>query len=325
MDITASYTIKALDENVDLSDLQEEENSVLSYLDYDDETNILSEDELYVVSMEDVLNHVKEIAKSLSGIDFIMEGSIVTYSADPTETIFNITVKDNTISSKNTLEFEYIDVTAFGSYDNFIDFIEYQNEDLVEWEKPVLDNPFSEEEYDSLTCGEYFFTNNGYGEIIPKSQLQWEYKEVNLSKESEVLEEDDQISKIQFTCDNAISKTALTYFEEIFYKEWSLLIEKTKKTFLDCNTDYKPLKCVISDQGFEALIKPLCVPYGDSYCDPEDDDPLVTALHLLLSEYPDISYEGHIEYYISTVVCLNGEVKPSGGMCEEYDLSSNAC
>ena len=128
-------------------------------------------------------------------------------------------------------------------------------------------------------------------------------------------------SYIAFTCSTSKPEEAMAYFVDVFNKEWNTLVEKTKKVFVDCNVDYNPLDCTITGEGFEASIGPVFVPYGDEYCEREvNDDPLEKALDALRTEYISISYEGHIQYVINKVKCVDGEVEPSYGEFSNYKM-----
>lgn len=312
MDVNSYYTIRAIDKNVDITkyaDALEEELD--SWFDENDGYLTVPEGEETVI--DDLWDTAKTIAACIPDVDFVMEGEIGYYSSGERD-FFIITVKDKTLYSKHTGASE---IAFCDDYDRYDEFIE---------EFPQLEESFTEEDFNRFRGKEIIV---GWTTAGTKDDLEYMDDEFDLETNEKAEEEsnEDPLSRIIVTCDDEDSKSISTFFETIFSREWSVVIEKTKEYYPECNTDYYPLTCKITEQGFEAIFKPLAVPYGEFYCSPDwnapdPDKALKTALKELKAEYPNACYKGHIYYYVKIVKMVDGEVTPDGGMMSDYDISS---
>ncbi len=302
MDIATSYKLKAIDDNIDITEYKD----ILGDYDFYEGDRCLMTDESCETTIEDVWKTARGIAELIPNIGFVMEGAIDYYSNGDVDE-FILTVKDKIINSKHTGEYN---LSLFDDYEGYDDFIECF---------PDTEETLSEEDFKRFE-GKEIWVRAGWAPALLKEEIEYIVDEIDFTGtegDEKKQEYDLDISKVLFYCDNSVSDVAMASFTDCFYKVWRTFVSEMKKKYAECDDAYNPLTCKITDQGFEASIKPLCVPYKEYFCDPEEGDPLGDALDEFQNKYPDIGFKGHIEYSVNTVIWKDGKIEPNGGIYED--------
>ena len=177
-----------------------------------------------------------------------------------------------------------------------------------------------------------------YKTLSPKDleMTKKEYKMLTIEKAAEkwlekigintnTASEKANLSTIHFHCDKEVANKIMAAFENIFAVEWKPLVERKKKIYEGCNTEYNPLTCIITKDGFDAVINIPLVPYiGEYYCENEmGEDPLDCAIEKFKSSYPNIKFNGHIKYVASLAYYFERKIHTGMGESADYDVSSD--
>ena len=158
MDIGSWYTIKALDESIDITKYLDVINEIDNpdYVAGDACLNTL--DTGGEIEIEEVWSTARKIAARIPDIDFIIKGAIESYS-DGQIDFFEITVKEKKIYSKHSGYVEPLEGDEFEDYDEFIE------------EYPDLETPFTEEEYENIGDQVMYITGGGFGAVVSEENL----------------------------------------------------------------------------------------------------------------------------------------------------------
>ncbi len=132
--------------------------------------------------------------------------------------------------------------------------------------------------------------------------------------------DEDGIGGVKIYCEDAIKKEVQTFVEDTFSEKWFDLLDQVEEEEGDClekEEDINPLTSIAdSADGLFMSLDNLAIHYQetDFVSNLSGDQALESTLKELKEKYPNISYEGYVGYYYSTV--KSGEVV-------QYTLSSD--
>ena len=158
MDIGSSYTIKAIDENIDITKYLDVINKI-DNRDYMAGDSCLSTLETGGESdIAEVWSTARKIATCIPDIGFIIKGAVESYS-DGQIDFFEIIVKDRKIYSKHS---GYVEPLAGDEFEDYEEFIEEYSE---------LETPFTEKEFESIGDQTMYITYGGFGAVVSEDNL----------------------------------------------------------------------------------------------------------------------------------------------------------